>query len=132
VGTDDERVVHETDDGTLNRAMAQQFVGETCGLFLQHDADDHDGDGITADSTVDAITTEPDPAATGYERLVLKNNENPTFNVQGFDGAVDAVFFVDDDGDLLSAFPLGIPVHVGRHDDLTEVTPQIFPENDAE
>lgn len=126
---EDDRVVHEQGDGTLNRAVAQQFVGETCGLFLQNDAGDHDGDGITGDSTVDDITTEP--TNPGYERLVLKNDMNPTFDVEGYDGAVDAVFFVDD-GDLLAAFPLGIPVRLDQHDDLTEVTPQIFPENEGE
>lgn len=126
----DKNVVHETDNGTLNRTMAQQFVGETCGLFLQRDVDGFDGDGITGDSTVDDITTEP-TSARGYERLVLKNNENPTFDVGGYDGAVDAVFFADD-GDLLAAFPLGIPVRLVADDDMTEVTPQIFPENGAE
>jgi len=130
VRNNDDRVVHEDDGGARNRAMAQQFVGETCGLFLQHDAGDHDGDGITDDSTVDDITTEP--TNPGYERLVLKNDMNPTFDVDGYDGAVDAVFFVDDDGDLLTAFPLGIPVRLGDHDDLTEVTPQIFLEDAAE
>ena len=123
------RMARKDTDGGRNRAMAQQFVGETCGLFLQRDAGPHDGDRIANDSTVTDITTEPTNPE--YERLVLKNDRNPTFDVAGYKGAVDAVFFVGDDGDLLTAFPLGIPVRLDAHNNLTEVTPQIFPEDDA-
>lgn len=122
----DENVVFERLDG-LNEEIAQQFVGETVGLFLQRDYDgfDADGDSITSDSTTDDITTEP--ICQDYGRVVLKNGMNPTFDVRDCDGYVDAVFFVDDDGELLGASPLSIPIDMGV-DNLAEVTPTIFPD----
>ena len=124
------REVTETAEG-LSAVLARQFVGATCGLFQQNDTPDRDGDHITKDATTADITTEPD--APGYERLVLKNGENPTFDVDGFVGTVDHLFFVDaESGDLLAAFPLlddGDAVVV--HDHMSDVTPNVWGDDRA-
>lgn len=123
------REVHEVAEG-LSAVFARQFVGETCGLFRQNDHPDGDGDGITADGTVGDITTEPD--ADGYERLVLKNGENPTFDVDGYVGTLDHLFFVNDDGDLLAAFPLlDGDEAVVVHDHMGELTPDVWGDSGA-
>lgn len=120
-------VTEEFED--LTRVMARQFTGATVGLYLDQDDDviGQKGDHLQNDSTVDDISTEPD--ADDYERLVLKNGENPTFSVDNFVGSVDHMFFVDDDGELLGAVPFERSVFVNS--DMTEVTPLIW-EDDAD
>lgn len=97
---------NETADG-WGASIARAYIGHEVALVRSR------GDGVDSE-----------PDVPGYERVTLKNNLNPTFDVTHFSGRVDSLAFFNDDGELVNVLSLEGPVDIPSN--ATELTPQIW------